>query len=47
MWENKDVDRHYTGVFQILEEQISGELIYNKQDGVILLNIIKEVDSKS
>lgn len=34
MWENIDIDididRHYTGVFQILDEPISGELIYNK-----------------
>ncbi|MCQ2741575.1 MAG: hypothetical protein MJ210_05650, partial [Alphaproteobacteria bacterium] len=47
MWENIDVDRHYTGVFQILDEQISGELIYNKQKGVIMLNIIKEVGYKT
>lgn len=33
MWENVDIDRHYTGVFQILDEPISGELIYNKQNG--------------
>ena len=47
MWENIDIDRHYTGVFQILDEQISGELIYNKQNGNILLNLIKEVSSDS
>lgn len=49
MWENIDIDidRHYTGVFQILDEPISGELIYNKQNGTILLSLIKEVNSKS
>ena len=47
MWENIDIDRHYTGMFQILDEPISGELIYNKQNGTILLSLIKEVSSKS
>lgn len=47
MWENIDIDRHYTGVFQVIDEHISGELIYNKQNGIILLNLIKEVNSKS
>lgn len=47
MWENIDIDRHYTGMFQILDEPISGELIYNKQNGTILLSLIKEVNSKS
>ncbi len=47
MWENIDIDRHYTGVFQILGEPISGELIYNKQNGTILLNLIKEASSES
>lgn len=42
----ENFDRHYTGVFQILGEQISGELIYNKQNGVILLNLIKEVSDE-
>lgn len=47
MWENIDIDRHYTGVFQISGEPISGELIYNKQNGTILLSLIKEVSSES
>ena len=47
MWENIEIDRHYTGVFNIFEDQISGELIYNKKNGVILLNLVKEVDSES
>jgi hypothetical protein len=40
-------DRHYTGTFTILDEQIAGELIYNQQNGVLLLNLIKEIDSAS
>ncbi len=47
MWENIEIDRHYTGVFNIFDDQISGELIYNKKNGVILLNLIKEVASES
>lgn len=47
MQENINIDRYYTGVFQILDEQISGELIYNKQNGSILLNLIKQVNSES
>ena len=47
MYENIGQDRHYTGTFTILNENITGELIYNKQNGVILLNLIKEIDSKS
>lgn len=47
MWEDIDIDRHYTGVFQVIDEHIPGELIYNKQNGIILLNLIKEVNSKS
>ena len=43
MWENIDKDRHYTGVFNIFGEDISGELIYNKKNGVILLNVAKNI----
>lgn len=42
----KELDIHYTGVFKILDEQISGELIYNKQNGVILLNLVKQVNAE-
>ena len=31
MWDNIDKDKHYTGSFNILGEEISGELIYNKK----------------
>ena len=47
MWENIDIDRHYIGVFQILDEHISGELIYNKQKGLIRLNLAKEITTES
>ena len=40
MWENIEIDRHYTGVFNIFDDQISGELIYNKKNGVQLYNSI-------
>ena len=47
MLDNTRMDRHYTGEFNILDEKISGDLIYNKQNGVILLNLIKEINSES
>ena len=47
MWENIEQDRYYTGVFDILGEYISGELIYNKKNGVILLNLVKELGENS
>ncbi len=43
MWENIDKDIHYSGVFNILGEEISGELIYNKKKGTILINVIKNI----
>lgn len=46
MFDNNQV-RHYTGVFDILGEQITGELIYNKQNGLIVLNLIKELSDKN
>ena len=47
MYENISQDRHYTGTFTILDEKIAGELIYNQQNGVLLLNLIKEINSVS
>jgi len=47
MWNNKDIDKHYIGLFNIFDEQFSGEIIYNQNNGNILLNIIKEVDSNN
>lgn len=46
MWENIEQDRHYIGVFNILDEHISGELIYNKKNGVIILNLVKELSEE-
>ena len=43
MYENIGQDRHYTGTFTILNEEISGELIYNQQNGIILINLIKKI----
>ena len=47
MYENIGQDRHYTGTFTILNEEISGELIYNQQNGIILINLIKKIQSAS
>lgn len=38
-----NTDRHYTGAFNIMDEQISGEIIHNDEKGIIVLNLIKEV----
>lgn len=34
--------RHYTGTFYVSKETIMGELIYNKEEGLILLNLERE-----
>ena len=34
-------ERHYVGVFNILNEELSGELVYSKTDGAIILSVIK------
>ena len=41
--QNKNMDRHFTGTFNIDGEKISGELIYNKENGVTLLNLVKQL----
>lgn len=38
---------HYIGTFNILDEEIDGEIIRNKRTGVILLNLAKQLDKKS
>ena len=43
MWEYKDQDRHYTGVFNVEGDIINGEIIYNKGNGIILLVLEKEI----
>lgn len=47
MWEYKDQDRHYTGVFNVEGDIISGEIIYNKGNGTILLVLEKEINEKN
>ncbi len=34
-------DQHFTGVFKVFGEEISGELIYNEDSGVTLINLVK------
>ena len=38
-------DMHYVGEFEVEGDIISGEIIYNKGNGVILLNLNREVDT--
>ena len=38
-----NVDRHFAGTFNIGGEEIAGELIYNKENGVTLLNLVKQL----
>ena len=44
MWENIDRDRHYLGEFQLDDETLQGEIIYNKADGVIILKFERRTD---
>lgn len=39
MWEDIQTDRHYIGRFQVEKSELSGELIYNKKYGFLLLNL--------
>lgn len=43
---NKDESR-YIGTFTILQEEIDGEIIYNKKAGYIFLNLAKPLDERS
>ena len=43
MWEKPEIDRHLLGRFQINNEELSGDIIYNKERGTIFLNITKEL----
>ena len=38
-----NMDRHFAGTFKIGEEEITGELIYNKERGITLLNLVKQL----
>lgn len=39
MWDNIDMDRHFWGEFCLSGESLQGEIVYNKENGVILLMI--------
>lgn len=41
MWEKPEIDRHLLGRFQINNEELSGDIIYNKERGTIFLSITK------
>lgn len=41
--QNKNMDRHFAGTFNIDGEEITGELIYNKENGITMLNILKQL----
>lgn len=41
--QNKNIDQHFAGTFNIDGEEITGELIYNKEKGVTMLNLIKQL----
>lgn len=41
--QNKNIDQHFAGTFNIDGEEITGELIYNKEKGVTILNLIKQL----
>ena len=40
---NQNVNQHFAGIFNIDGEEINGELIYNKENGVIWLNLVKQL----
>lgn len=39
MWDHPERDRHFVGEFNVGEKNINGEIIYNQNNGVILLNL--------
>ena len=41
--QDNNIDRHFAGTFNVGGEEISGELIYNKEKGVTLLNLVKQL----
>lgn len=40
---NQNVNQHFAGIFNIDGEEINGELIYNKENGVIWVNLVKQL----
>lgn len=45
MWNNIDQDRHYPGQFQIEDETIPGEILYNKKSGIIMLSLKRKIET--
>ena len=45
--QEKNMDRHFAGTFNIDGEAITGELIYNKESGVTALNLVKQLTGRS
>ena len=45
--QDNNMDRHFTGMFNIGGEEIAGDLIYNKESGVTLLNLVKQLTDTS
>ncbi len=45
MMNNTDRDQHFAGTFNILGEEMSGELIYNEENGVTCISLIKLLSS--
>ena len=43
MWENTAQDRHYAGDFVVETDAFSGEIVYNKENGIIILSLTKEL----
>ena len=41
MVNNTDRDRHFAGTFNIFGEDMPGELIYNEENGVTLISLVK------
>lgn len=37
------MDRHFAGTFNVDGEEVTGELIYNKEKGVTMLNLVKQL----
>lgn len=44
MQENIGQDRHYAGEFSVANNSFPGEIVYNKENGIILLALSKEVE---
>ena len=41
MRNNTDRDQYYAGTFNVFGEEIPGELIYNEENGVTLISLVK------